>query len=80
MSYPNPIVLLPSYARLLDLDAEQATALADVLRDLGDEADGQAEKSWRKHKGPMAAYWRAVGVYARHIARAVAPTVPPRNA
>ena len=71
MSYPNPIVHLPSYALLLDLDEQQAAALAAVLRDLGDEADSKAEQSWRSHKGPMAAYWRAVGVYARHIARAV---------
>jgi hypothetical protein len=71
MSYANPVLTLPSAARLATLSPEASKALADVLRDIGRDADERAEKSWRSRKAPMAAYWRAVGVYARHIARAV---------
>ena len=35
------------------------------------DAAQRAQKSWRTHKAPMALYWKAVSVYARHIARAI---------
>lgn len=41
-----------------------------MLEELATQAHAKAETSWRQRKGPMAAYWRAVGVYARHTARA----------
>jgi hypothetical protein len=41
------------------------------MRELRADADRQAEESWRKRKGPMAAYWRAVSTYARHVAHAL---------
>lgn len=28
---------------------------------------------WGRHKAPMALYWKVVGVYAGHIARALRP-------
>jgi hypothetical protein len=28
-----------------------------------------ADKCWKKHKAPMACYWKAVSVYANHLAR-----------
>lgn len=71
MSYANPVLDLPSAADLAKLPPDARHALAAVLRDLGRDAEDRAEKSWRTRKGPMAAYWRSVGVYARHIARAV---------
>lgn len=37
----------------------------DIRRD----AQERAEKCWKKHKAPMAAYWKAVSVYAGHTAR-----------
>lgn len=74
MSYANPVVGLPSAKNLRDLPPESRLALAKVLREIGRDADERAEKSWRTRKAPMAAYWRAVGVYARHIARALETT------
>lgn len=71
---PNPVLALPAWDALSALPQEQRRALAALLRDLGADADTRAEKAWRTRKGPMAAYWRAVGVYARHIARALAPS------
>lgn len=74
MAYANPVLRLPSARLLKALDEQQKDALIDVLCDIGRDADVKAEESWKRRKGPMAAYWRAVGVYARHIARACGPT------
>ncbi len=49
----------------------QRAALAGLLRELRADADRQAENAWRRRKGPMAAYWRAVATYARHTAHAL---------
>lgn len=67
----NPVLLLPSFKLLRTLDADSLRALRLVLLEMRREARAQADVSWRRHKGPMAAYWRAVSVYAGHIARAL---------
>lgn len=74
----NPLLALPAMAQLQALPAEQRAALAGLLRELGADAHARAERAWRQRKGPMAAYWRAVGVYAGHTARALrsAPEAP----
>lgn len=69
----NPILTLPAAAAILALPAEQRRPLGLLLRQLAAEADAKAEESWRAWKGIMAAYWRAVCTYAKHIARAVDP-------
>ena len=65
----NPILALPTAARLAALSplvrAELRTSLLDLRRD----AQTRADDCWRRHKAPMAAYWKAVSVYAGHIAR-----------
>jgi hypothetical protein len=66
----NPVLDLPSAKRLEELPIEARIALRAVLLDLADEANDQAEDAWSRKKGPMAAYWRAVSTYAKHIARA----------
>ena len=65
----NPILSLPAIPALRDLDPAAQEALRLVLLDLQQDARQRAEKSWRTHKPPLAAYWSAVGVYAGHIAR-----------
>ncbi|KAA1053759.1 hypothetical protein FHW79_005401 [Azospirillum sp. OGB3] len=70
----NPILALPATARLLDLPPEVRLILAQVLRDLYQDAKVRADKSWASKKGPLAVYWKAVAVYALHISRAVRPT------
>ena len=67
----NPVLALPAAARLRSLPVEARTALAEVLREIAADARARADESWRKHKAPMAAYWKAVAVYAGHIARVV---------
>ncbi|WP_267381538.1 MULTISPECIES: hypothetical protein [unclassified Sphingomonas] len=55
--------------RLLQLDPHTRELLRGVLLDLAMDARTRAEDSWRRHKAPMAAYWKAVSVYAGHLAR-----------
>lgn len=71
MGYINPLLRLSAAQQLLELPPEQRAALASLLRELRADADRQAEHAWRKRKGPMAAYWRAVATYARHTAHAL---------
>ena len=67
----NPVLALPAAQGLLTLPAESRAALRALLNALADDASARAQKCWRTHKAPMAVYWKAVAVYARHIARAV---------
>ena len=68
----NPIMALPdAVAALQALPNDSRQALRVVLLAIRQNAAERAEMSWRKHKAPMAAYWKAVAVYAGHIARLV---------
>lgn len=69
----NPILTLPSVARLRALSPDARLALQDILLDIQNDARLRAERSWRNRKPPVAAYWAACGVYAGHIARAIGP-------
>lgn len=72
----NPVLALPAARRLAELDPASRAALRAVLLDIAVAANANAETSWRKRKGPMAAYWRAVSTYAKHIARATRDQAP----
>ena len=50
-------------------DAHLKHAWRDALLDLREDALHRAELQWRRHKAPMACYWKSVGVYAGHLAR-----------
>lgn len=67
----NPVLGLPGIDELRALPAECREPLRQVLMGIRADAQAKAQVSWRKNKGPMAAYWKAVGVYAGHIARAI---------
>jgi hypothetical protein len=67
----NPLLALPAIARLRGLPASARGELCALLMEIRSDAAKRAEHSWRRHKAPMAAYWKAVSVYAGHIARAV---------
>lgn len=70
----NPIVLMPEAVALAAaLSPGQRRLFGDLMRRMAVEADKNAEKAWRKRKGPMAAYWRAGCTYMKHIARAIDP-------
>jgi hypothetical protein len=68
----NPVTGLPvagDLATLLQKQPELRDLFVHLLFQLGEQADSLAERSWKQRKAPMAAYWRACAVYARHIAR-----------
>jgi len=58
---------------ILALPLESRRPLGILLRQLALQANEQAQASWKSNKGIMAAYWKAVSVYAKHIARVVDP-------
>jgi len=57
--------------RIGNLPEPMRAELALLLKELALDARDHAEASWRKHKAPMAAYWKAVSVYAMHLSRIV---------
>ncbi len=65
----NPVLALPAAARLKSLSPATRGELRALLLDLRHDARIRAEDCWRRHKAPMAAYWKVVSVYAGHIAR-----------
>lgn len=71
MGYENPLLKLPAGRALLELPREDRERIEGVMRELREQANAEAENAWRRRKGPMAAYWRAVATYSRHIAHAL---------
>jgi hypothetical protein len=69
----NPVLLLPAAKNILELPIEARRPLGILLRQLADQANEQAQTSWKANKGIMAAYWKAVSVYAKHLARVIDP-------
>lgn len=67
----NPVLALPGVRQLLNLPAPVRLEIATALRSVALDARERADKSWRTHKAPMALYWKAVSVYAGHLARAI---------
>ena len=65
----NPLLALPGVKVLQYLPPETREALRVALRSIQADARHRADKCWRTHKAPMAVYWKAVGVYAGHLAR-----------
>lgn len=53
------------------LPRDSRAALKAALIELRYDSLRRAEHSWRKHKAPMALYWKVVGVYAGHLSRAI---------
>lgn len=68
MGYLNPLFNLPAAQDLLSLGAPEKAALGRLMMDLRRQANDEAEQAWKRRKGPMACYWRAVSTYARHVA------------
>jgi hypothetical protein len=65
----NPVLALPAAQRILEADQSVRQLLRSILLDIRDDARQRAAECWRRHKAPMAVYWKAVSVYANHIAR-----------
>jgi hypothetical protein len=67
----NPVLALPAAAKLQELEPSVRANLRALFIDMRDDARARAAECWRRHKAPMACYWKAVSVYANHIARCV---------
>jgi len=67
----NPVLGLPAAKRIETLHPEARQLLAQLLAEIAADARERAQTSWKRNKGPMAAYWKAVGAYAEHLRRAV---------
>lgn len=65
----NPLLSLPAARRFAELPPEARHALRALLKDFQQEARERGNECWRKHKPPMAAYWKAWAVNAGHAAR-----------
>lgn len=65
----NPLLSLMAAQDVAGLPPEAKAALRKLLLGIRADAKVRAEECWRKHKAPMAAYWKAVSVYAGHAAR-----------
>lgn len=68
MGYINPLLKLTAGQALLNLPPIERARIEAVMRD---QANREADTAWKRRKGPMAAYWRAVATCARHVAHAV---------
>jgi len=64
----NPILALPAADAIGALPRDQRLALARLLSDLAKQARANADRAWEMRKPPMAAYWAACAVWAKHIA------------
>jgi len=69
----NPVLRLPAARGIMALPANQRRPLGILLRELSAQAAEDAHRSWKTNKGIMAAYWKAVSVYAKHLAHVVDP-------
>jgi hypothetical protein len=65
------LLSLPAVRALQELPCDVREALALALRAVQADARSRADQCWRKHKAPMAVYWKAVGVYCGHLARVI---------
>jgi hypothetical protein len=65
----NPLLALPAMERMREIDPTAKAALLALLIEIRADARERAETCWRKHKAPMALYWKAVSVYVGHIIR-----------
>lgn len=54
-----------------ELDQSAKASLKLCLEALRKDALSKANHCWRKHKAPMALYWKVVGVYAGHLAKSI---------
>ncbi len=69
----NPMLAIPEVIALKDLPDNVRWALARALAGCSTAFRTRGNEAWRKHKPPMAAYWKANAVNFRHLALAVRP-------
>lgn len=53
------------------LPPDSRAQLKKALQELRTDALEKSNHCWKKHKAPMALYWKVIGVYAGHISRSI---------
>ena len=68
----NPLLAIPEVqAEISTLSPEASASLERILLGLSKNFRAKGDEAWRKHKPPMAAYWKQNAVNARHLALAL---------
>jgi uncharacterized membrane protein len=67
----NPMLAIPEVQVIASLPPVAREALRAALLAISNACRERGNEAWRKHKPPMAAYWKANAVNARHLARAI---------
>ena len=65
----NPLLELDEAKAVLAMGPEVCLALARLCWAIAKQGRAKSQKCWRQNKGPMALYWKVVGVYAYHLCR-----------
>ena len=65
----NPLLKFPSAADLQKLPPEARAAIRALCLEASKAWRAHSDECWKKNKPPIAAYWRAWSVNARHLAR-----------
>lgn len=72
----NPALRLPAMQEVLALDPDTPLTRRDwgrILRDFSTQARAEGLRCMARNKWMMLAYWMVCSVYAKHLARTVAP-------
>ncbi len=73
----NPIAADSEVAKIIAaMSPEGRESLRKILKALSASWRSKADKAWRTHKPPMAAYWKAGAVNARHLSVALKSAAP----
>jgi hypothetical protein len=66
----NPMLALPGVREAAaSVPLEARAAMYRILMALRADSQLKASECWRKHKAPMALYWKCLAVYSGHIAK-----------
>jgi uncharacterized membrane protein len=66
------MLALPEVMAINELPPESRAALRVALLGISKVCRERGNEAWRRHKPPVAAYWKSNAVNARHLANAIA--------
>lgn len=67
----NPVLTLPAMRRIAEQDTISRGDLRELLAEAKTECQARADQCWRRHKAPMASYWKSWAVNLGHMRRAL---------
>lgn len=75
----NPLLGLPAAQRAQEMPPEAREWLIAFLGEIRTASQLKAAHAWRKHKPPLAVYWKVVATMVGHIAKVLRHTDPRRG-